>query len=222
VTVVWRVKKEVMVCVAVREVVGAAPAELLAGKDGIGETTTVLGETTTVSGETIPVLREATAMLGETIPVLREATAVLEEPTTVSGETITVLGEATAVLEEPTAVLEAGVWLAVTGQMVVYMAIVEVMVRAGQSLTEEAHWVTVYTVVEKTTEVVYSTEAVVAGTAAAVLVTGRGTMVAVIGVTPLSVTAVAVEISLPIVNDRETLPLSAEVTDPAAAVLLLP
>ena len=66
-----------MVCVAVREVVGAAPAGLPAGGAGIGETITVLGA--------------------------------------------------------------AGVGLAVTGQMVVYMAIVDVIVRTGQSLTVDGH-----------------------------------------------------------------------------------
>jgi len=95
-----------MVCVAVREVVGAAPAGLLAGGAGMGETMTVLG----AAGIALAVLGAA----GVGLPVLVGA---------------------------------AGVWLAVTGQKVVYMAIVEVMVRAGQSLTVDAHWVTVYSVV---------------------------------------------------------------------------
>lgn len=132
------------------------------------------------------------------------------------------MGDTTTVLGEAAPVLGAGVGLAVTGQMVVYAAIVEVMVRAGQPVTEEAHWVTVNTVVEYTTEVVYSTEAVVVGTAAAVLVTGGGMMDMLTRATPLVVMAVAVEMPLPMVNDREALPLLVEVADPAAAVLLLP
>jgi len=39
-----------MVCVAVREVVGAGPAGLLAGGAGMGDTITVLGEATSVLG----------------------------------------------------------------------------------------------------------------------------------------------------------------------------
>lgn len=69
-----------------REVVGCGATGLLAGGEGVGEMTTVLGA--------------------------------------------------------------AGASVAVTGQMVVYTAMVEVTVRAGQSLTEAAHSVTVYTVVE--------------------------------------------------------------------------
>ena len=70
---------------------------------------------------------------------------------------------------------------------------------------------------------VYSTGAgLVVGIAAAVLFAGRGTMVSVIGATPLSVIAVAVELS-PIVNDREALPLAVLVkVARGATVLLLP
>lgn len=70
-------------------------------------------------------------------------------------------------------------------------------------------------------DVVYSTGLVV-GTAAAVLVTGRGLIVSVIGVTPLSVMAVAVGVSVPIVNERETLSVEVELAVRGAAVLLLP
>lgn len=68
---------------------------------------------------------------------------------------------------------------------------------------------------------VYSTGAgLVVGMAAALLFAGRGEMVSVTGAAPLSVTALAVELS-PIVNDRETLPVSVVVAK-GAAVLLLP